>query len=189
MPPGKRTVKTRSGSPTAGEPEYLQVGVVRRPHGLGGELLLEIITDFPERLTSGKKVFVGAERQPCIIQSVRQHNAGLLIKLKGVDTPESARTLRNKDVYVSAANLPSLPRGTYYHHQLLGSEVVAEGGAVLGRLTEILQTGANDVYVVALEAGKELLLPALQGVILQIDLDRHTILVRVPEGLREGRDS
>src|SRR5690606_18859891 len=106
------------------------------------------------------------------------HPPFLILKFQGYDTPEAAAELRNNLVYVRADSLPPLPEGEYYHHQLVGLRVVAEDGQELGVLTEVLETGANDVYVVTDENGKEVLLPAIREVILGVDLAAKTMRVR-----------
>ena len=93
--------------------------------------------------------------------------------------------LRRQLVQIKAVAAAPLPPGTYYHHQLLGLPVVTEAGEALGALAEVLETGANDVYVVQGEGG-ELLLPAIRSVILSIDLAARQITVRVPDGLRDA---
>ena len=132
------------------------------PHGLRGDLVMQVMTDFPDRLKPGTEVFVGAGHRSCVIAGSRGHAEGLLIRFEGMDSPEKAGSLRNQPVYVRAANRPALPAGQYYHHQLLGSEVFDDQGVSLGRLNEILQTGANDVYVVVTHEQRELLLPAIE---------------------------
>jgi 16S rRNA processing protein RimM len=87
---------------------------------------------------------------------------------------------------VTSAGRPALQSGYHYHHQLLGSNVVDEHGHLVGRLIEILQTGANDVYVVEQAGGKEILLPAITSVILNVDVDQRLVHVRLPEAL--GQD-
>lgn len=94
-----------------------------------------------------------------------------------------AQQLTNLEVFAAVNELPALPEGHYYHHQLLGLAVY-EQDTLLGTLTEILETGANDVYVVVEPGGKELLLPVIPSVILQYDLHNKRIDVIVPEGLR-----
>jgi 16S rRNA processing protein RimM len=183
MTPRKTMSKANSGSPPSGEPEYLLVGKLRRPHGLRGDLVMEIVTDFPERLKPGTPVFIGEQHHSGKILDTRQHAHGLLIRFEGVDTPEKAGLLRNEGVYVSAANRPSLPEGTFYHHELLGLKVIDDQDVLLGHLNEILLTGANDVYVVQTPEGKELLLPVIDSVVLGIDVVARTIRVRVPSGL------
>jgi 16S rRNA processing protein RimM len=173
-----------SGSP-AGEPEYLVVGFLRRPHGVRGEIVMDVYTDFPERLKSGKRLYVGEEHVLLQLAAVRPHQNGLLVRFKGVDTPEAAGQFRNQWVYVKTSELPPLPRGQFYQHQLLGLQVEDEQGNRLGVLTEILETGANDVYVVVDEKGGELLLPAIPSVILDVQPEGGFLRVHLLDGLRE----
>ena len=170
------------GSPD-GEPVYLAVGFLRRAHGVRGEIIMDLHTDFPERLKSGRELWVGEERRPVELESARPHAKGMLVKFKGVESPEAAAQLRNQWIYVLAADVPSLPEGQLYQHELIGFDVVDENGEPLGRLVEILETGANDVYVIRNEAGKELLLPAIPSVILELDAPQRLIHVHVLEGL------
>jgi 16S rRNA processing protein RimM len=174
--------KKASGSPD-GEPVYLIVGFLRRPHGLRGEIIMDLHTDFPERLRSGRKIFVGEEHKPMTLASARTHAKGMLVKLKGVETPEEAGQFRNQWIYVKAADMPALPEGQIYQHELLGFKVVDESDNPLGELVEIIETGANDVYVVKDESGKEILLPAIPSVILNVDPDRRLMRVHLLEGL------
>ena len=175
----------KSGSPSKGEPVYLAVGLLRRPHGVHGEILMEVYTDFPERLEDGTTVFLGAKHKPATIRHIRHHNEGLLFSFEGVDTPESAGLLRKQLVYVKTATRPALPAGQYYHHQMIGMTVVDDSGNELGRLTEIIQTGANDVYVVLSGTGKELLLPSIKQVVLDVDVESNRMIVHLIPGLLE----
>jgi 16S rRNA processing protein RimM len=174
--------KKASGSPD-GEPVYLVVGFLRRPHGLRGEIIMDLHTDFPERLRSGRKLFVGAEHKPMALAGTRPHAKGMLVKLKGVETSEEAGQFRNQWVYVKAADVPTLPEGQIYQHELLGFNVIDENDNPLGELVEIIETGANDVYVVKDESGKEILLPAIPSVILNVDPVRRIMRVHLLEGL------
>ena len=174
--------KNAPGSPD-GEPVYLVVGFLRRAHGVHGEMIMDLHTDFPERLRSGRNLFVGEERKPMTLSGTRPHAKGMLVKLKGVETPEDAVPLRNQWVYVQTTDVPSLPKGKLYQHELFGFQVVDENGESLGELVEIIETGANDVYVVRNESGKEILLPAIPSVILELDSDRRLMRVHLLEGL------
>lgn len=174
--------KNAPGSPD-GEPVYLVVGFLRRAHGVHGELIMDLHTDFPERLRRGKKLFVGEDRRPMTLSGVRPHANGLLVQLRGVETPEEAGQFRNQWVYVKASEVPSLPEGKMYQHELLGFQVVDENENVLGELVEILETGANDVYVIKDANGRELLLPAIPSVILELDPGRRLMRVHLLEGL------
>lgn len=174
--------KKTSGSPT-GEPLYLSVGFLRRPHGVRGEIIMDLHTDFPERLRKGRKLFVGEDHKPMSLEAIRPHAQGVLIKFKTVDTPEDAGQLRNQWVYAAMKDLPPLPPGQHYQHELLGMNVVDENGNPLGVLSEIMETGANDVYVVKDDSGKELLLPNIPSVVLDLDFDRRIMKVHLLEGL------
>jgi len=170
------------GSPD-GEPEYLTVGFLRRPHGVQGEMVMDLHTDFPERMKSGRKLLVGEEYRPMTLAGARPHQKGMLVKFKGIETPEEAGRYRNQWVYIKASEAPKLPEGRVYQHELLGFRVVDEDGHPLGELVEILETGANNVYVVKDETGRELLLPAIPSVVLDIDAERRLMHVHVLEGL------
>jgi len=173
--------KNLSGSPV-GEPLYLSVGFLRRPHGLRGEIIMDLHTDFPGRMKRGRKLFVGDEYKPVTLENVRPHGNGMLVKIKGVDTSEDAGLYRNQWVYVQTKDVP-LPEGQHYIHELLGLKVVDENEVSLGELVEIIETGANDVYVVRDDSGKEILLPAIPSVILDLDTGRRLMRVHLLEGL------
>jgi 16S rRNA processing protein RimM len=178
-----RGTQQPAGSPQSGEPEFLVIGKLRAPHGLRGELLMDVITDFPERIRAGRQVYVGDDHRPLKVRSQRTALKGMLIGFQGFDTPEAAGELRNQFLYVSQADLPALPEGEYYHHQLIGLRVVRDDGQELGRLVEILDTSANDVYVVRPAEGPDTLLPAIDPVIVNIDLEQQTITVHLLPGM------
>jgi 16S rRNA processing protein RimM len=172
-----------AGSPVEGEPVFLVVGKLRRPHGLRGDILMEVITDFPDRLHPQVSVYVGDELRLCCIRSLRWHGTLMLIAFEEFNDRESVGVLRNQLVYVRADDRPPLPEGEYYHHQLLGFRVLGDDGQLIGRLTQILETGANDVYIVQPPDGREILLPAIEDVILDIDLVQGEIRVNLLPGL------
>jgi 16S rRNA processing protein RimM len=174
--------KKNSGSPN-GEPLYLSVGFLRRPHGVQGEIIMDLHTDFPERMKSGRKLFVGEEYKPMTLTNVRPHQLGLLVKFKGVETPEDAGMYRNQWVYIKAKDAPPLPDGKIYQYELIGFKVVDENDNPLGELVEILETGANDVYVVKDDSDKEILLPNIPSVILDLDTGARLMRVHLLDGL------
>ena len=174
--------KNAPGSPD-GEPVYLVVGFLRRAHGVRGEMIMDLHTDFPERFQSGRELVIGEDRRPMTLSSVRPHAKGMLVKFNGVETPEAAGQFRNQWVYVKATDVPDLPEGKLYQHELFGFHVIDENGDSLGELIEILETGANNVYVVRDDKGKELLLPAIPSVILELDEERRVMRVHLLEGL------
>jgi 16S rRNA processing protein RimM len=174
--------KNAPGSPD-GEPVYLVVGFLRRAHGVKGEMIMDLHTDFPERLQGGRQLLVGDGHHPLTLTGVRSHAKGVLVKFKGIETPEATVPFRNQWVYVRASDVPALPEGQIYQHELFGFKVVDENETSLGELVEIIETGANDVYVVRDESGKEILLPAIPSVILEIDSVRRLLRVHLLEGL------
>lgn len=170
-----------TGSLPTGEPVFLAVGLIRRPHGVKGEVVMDVLTDFPERLVVGRRVYLGEAHRPTRIRSVRPADRAVLIAFEGFEDRDQVLELRNTYLYVRSDELPPLPEGEYYHHQLLGLQVVDAQGQGLGILVEILETGANDVYVVRSESGEEILLPAIEGVILEVDLEGRRLVANPPE--------
>ena len=163
--------------------EFLAIGRVLRPHGVRGELLLASMTDFPKHLAELKLVYLGDPPQPHPLAGVHLHRHQLIIRLDDCHTREQADAFRNDLVQIEAQSAASLPPGMYYHHQLLGLAVYAETGEHLGELVDILETGANDVYVVRGPQG-ELLLPVIADVIRGVDLEAGRLTVHLLEGLR-----
>lgn len=177
----KHSEQEKTGSLPLGEPVFLVIGLLKRSHGLKGDVVMDIYTDFPERLSPGKTVFIGSEHRPLKIRNIRPSNKEVLIGFEGYQNPESTADLRNQLVYVAMTDVPTLPEGEYYHHQLMGLRVVDKAGQTIGILHEILETGANDVYVVITDEGNEILIPAVDEFILEISLERGEMRVSPPE--------
>ena len=177
--------KTKTGSP-AGEPLYLSVGFLRRPHGVHGEIIMDLHTDFPERMKKGRKIYVGDEHKPVTFENVRTHANGLLVKFKGVNTLDEASLYRNQWVFIKRQDAPALPEGQYYKHELLGLRVIDEHEELLGNLVEIIETGANDVYIVRDDSGREILVPAISSVILDLQPAHGFVRVHLLDGLVQG---
>lgn len=162
---------------------YLVVGRIGGPHGVRGEVRFKILTDFPERLVPGKQVYLGEERERRTIAGLRGSGEKSILELSGVTDMVQAGLLRNQFVYVHISEVPDLPEGEIYSHDLIGLEIRTEAGERLGSVREILYTGANDVLLVVDEAGVERLLPAIDEVLLEIDLAERTAIVRLIPGL------
>ena len=175
-----------SGSSFPGEPEFLVVGKLGKPHGLQGEIVMDVYTDFPERIKPGVVVYVGMQFQPLQITKVRSHSRGLLLCFKGYQSRDEVAELRNLLVQVRTADRPELPNGEYYHHQLLGLQVIDENRYEVRTYHSIIETGANDVYVVQNESGAELLIPAIDSVILDINLEDNQVMLHLLPGLIPG---
>ena len=182
----RKQADNHSGSSFPGEPEFLVVGKLGKPHGVHGEILMDVYTDFPERIKPGLVVYIGKQFQPLQIANVRSHARGLLLCFKDYQSRDEAAELRNLLVQVRTADRPELPQGDYYQHQLLGLQVVDESDTRLGCITAIIETGANDVYVVQNETGSEVLIPAIESVILEINLEEKQVRVHLLPGLIPG---
>ena len=163
--------------------EFLAVGRVLRPHGVRGELLLASLTDFPEHLSENKTVYLGEPPVPHPLTGVRIHRGQLIIRLADCHARDEADAYREQLVQIEAQSAAPLPPGLYYYHQLIGLAVYSEDGEHLGELVDVLETGANDVYVVKGPAG-ELLLPVIADVIRGVDLEAHRLTVHLLDGLR-----
>jgi len=161
----------------------LAVGRVLRPHGVRGELRVEILTDYPERLSSVHHVlYLGTEARPYTVERVRFHQGAALIKLAGCDDRNAADELRGQLLQIPMEEAAPLEEGEHYHFQIVGLEVVTDRGEPLGKVQEVLDTGANDVYVIQGPRG-EVLIPAIEGVVLQLDVQGRRMVVAIPPGL------
>jgi 16S rRNA processing protein RimM len=151
---------------------------------LKGELLVSLETDFPETLVKGTRLYLGNDYRPVTISGRRQHSEGMLLSLDEFPDKPSVESLHNLPLYRKVTDAPALPEGQYYQHQLLGLNVIEEDGQIVGTLSQILNTGANDVYVVRDDLGKEILLPAISDVILRVELASKQIIVHLLPGLK-----
>jgi len=179
--PGDQADNLNTGSRQTGEPVFIAVGKLRRSHGVRGEITMEVLTDFPERVRKNRVVLVGDEHLPLKLTSVRWKDQFMILAFEGYSDCDQVNVLRNQYVFVDARKLPPLPEGDYYFHQLIGMRVETEDGNQLGELGEILETGANDVFVVRKPETADLLLPVIDDVILTVDLEKGIITVRLQE--------
>lgn len=173
----------QAGSDQNPEPAYALIGQFRRTHGLKGEISFAQSLPRGKPVKAGRILYVGTQKQPVTVEAVRPKPPLWLVKLSGVDDPESAQRLVNEDVFLPVKDLPRLSKGEYYEHELVGLEVFEEE-TLLGKLTEVLLTGANDVYVIQQPDETELLIPAIPDVILQVDVANGRMQVRLLPGLR-----
>ena len=167
-----------TGSPQASEPVFLLVGQLRSAHGVHGEITMEVLTDFPERLRPNRTVYAGDLHKPLRIERTRWKDKLMIVSFQGITDRDAVLAYRNQLLYIRTEEIPELPDGDYYYHQLIGLKVVDEAGQSVGILTEILETGANDVFVVKPETGPEVLLPAIEAVILTVNLEKQEITVK-----------
>jgi 16S rRNA processing protein RimM len=130
-------------------------------------------------------IFLGKRRRQERLRSIQRHGDHVRIHIEGCDDRAQAEAYRGDEVQVRLGDAPPLPEGRYYHWQILGLRVVSEQGETVGRIRQILETGANDVYVVDLDGGDEILLPAITSVVHSVDLEQGVMNVRLLPGLVE----
>lgn len=174
-------LSTNTGSPQVGGPVYLAIGKLQRTHGVKGELVLDVLTDFPQRIKVGRQVFIGNQHKEYVIASVRPNGNTLLVGFEGLIDCDQASIVRNQLVYIRTEDAQVLPEGEFYHHEIEGMSVFDETGKLIGLISEVLITGANDVYVVASDSGDEILIPAIKSVVISIDRKERKMVVRLPE--------
>ena len=165
--------------------KYLELGQIVNVKGLKGEVKVNSFTDDNTKFERIPKVFL--KRKESLteyeIEKVGYHKNQVIIKFKNVNTVEEAETLRNSYIVVDREIFGELPEGVYYIADLIGLDVFTESNEYLGKVDDIFSTGSNDVYVVKDELGKQKLLPGIDEVIKQIDLESGKIIVNLIEGL------
>jgi len=174
--------------PSPQEPQYLLIGEILRPHGVIGEVRMKVITHYPERLPQLKVVYLtpsmdSSEIAPYTIERMRMHQGYALMKFKGIDDRDQADKLRQLVVMVAIGDAIPLDDGEVYLYQLVGLTVQTETGETLGKLTEVLETGANDVYIVDSPKYGEVLIPATHETIRSTDISTGIMTVTLPDGL------
>mgnify|MGYP000224076946 CR=1 FL=1 len=168
--------------------QYITIGKIVNTQGHKGEVRVMPLTDFPERFAGMREVLVEREgrRRSYVIEQVYRHKKFIIIKFAGVNDMSAAAALKGAALVVARNELVDLPEDTYYIFEIVGLRVYTAEGRYLGRVSDVLQTGANDVYVVE-GAGRRrpLLIPALKQVVRSIDAAGGKMIVRLPEGLEE----
>jgi 16S rRNA processing protein RimM len=162
--------------------DYLVVGEILRPHGVRGELRMRVLTDYPERLGTLETLYVGPDHNPHRVLGSRGHRETVLLRLEGVPDRETAERYRGLLVHVAIEDAVPLEDGEHYLFELVGLTVVTEEGRELGQLVDVLETGANDVYVVKGPSG-EVLLPAIPDVVREVDVQGGQMTVHLLDGL------
>lgn len=170
---------------TPASDETLLIGEIVAPFGTRGQVKLKAVTDQIEHLRRRvRTVYVGAQRQPYTLKHVIAHKPGLLVlTLSGVSTRDEAENLRGSEVAILESEAAPLGEDEYFIHQLYGLEVVDEAGAPIGTVREVLETGANDVLVVAREGQPDALIPVIHDVVQEFDFPQKRVVIRPIAGL------
>lgn len=174
--------------PGQGDAMYVSIGQIVNTHGISGEVKVKVFSDSISRFEGMGQVYSvsgadGEDRRILTITGLRYQNDMVLLKFQEIETMTEAEKFKNSFLQVPESDLPSLPDGRYYIYQLEGI-AVWEKDVCYGRLTEVMQPGGNDVYVVS-DGEREILIPALKTVIKSVDLVNNRMEVELPAGLLE----
>lgn len=167
--------------------DLLQVGVITTTHGVRGEVKVFPTTDDPARFKKLKKVIldIGKEKLDLEVAGVKFFKNMVILKFKGLDNINDVEKYRQKSLYVTRENAVKLRKNEYFIADLIGLSVTSDEGEELGEIADVLQTGANDVYVIKTPEGEEILLPAIKDCVKAVDVEAGTIEVHLLPGLRD----
>ena len=163
--------------------QFLEIGKIVAIQALKGEVRAEPWCDSPEFMCEFDTLYFDGGKTPVEIEHSRVHKNVVVMKIKGVDTPEDAQLLRGKILFMDRNDV-ELDEGCYFVQDLIGLEVVGEDGKVYGKLTQVSPTGANDVYHIK-NGEKEYLIPAIPDVVLETDIENGKMVIFPMEGLFE----
>lgn len=161
--------------------EKIGIGMIVKAVGLKGEVKVYGYSGSKESFSGLERVFAGEDEY--VVESVRFLRENVILKLSGISDRTAAEGLKGREIFISDTMLPKLPEGTYYIRDLIGFSVIQETGAILGRLGDVIQGSAQDLYEVEMENGKKALIPAVEEFILAIDTGNKSITVKLIEGL------
>lgn len=165
----------------------LEIGKIVNTHGVRGEIKVVPWTDDPLFFDDLEWVYVknGAALDKKNIEFVKYQKNNVILKLKGIETVNDAERLKNRILVTDREVIGPLPQDTYFICDLIGLEVKTEDDEMLGTIDDVMSTGSNDVYIVKDKMNRELLIPALKEVVLEVNLNDEYVIVKLPEGLRE----
>ena len=165
----------------------LKVGKIVNTHSLKGEVKVISSTDFEEeRFKKGSKLLITRGNQlirEVVVESYRNHKNFLLVKFEEIDSVEEAEKLKNLQIKIDSTEVGKLEENEFYFHEIIGCQVFDENDKNLGEIIDILTPGANDVWVIKGENGKEILIPYIEDVVKQIDITNKKVNIEVMEGL------
>ena len=164
--------------------DLVTIGKCVKPHGLAGEIGVKAITDFPERFEQTEIVFAHQQKDPVRrleIDSVRNHSGGFLIKFRGIDTINQADALRGFFLSVSQDELVELEDDEYWHWQLEGLQAFDPTGRELGKLKEVIESPAHDLYLIETLDGRTHLVPAVHEYVPEISIEENRVVVILPD--------
>jgi 16S rRNA processing protein RimM len=169
--------------------DFFQIGIITSTHGVNGEVKVFPTTDDARRFKRLKEVFVdnGKERVTLEIEGVKFFKQLVILKFKGIDSLNEVEKYRKSTLLVARENAVRLGRNEYFIADLMGLKVLDEDESEIGVLRDVMETGANDVYVIDLHDGRELLLPAIRQCVLAVDVEAGYIKIHILDGLLDEK--
>lgn len=165
--------------------EYFEIGQIVNTFGIKGEVKVNPFTDDIEQFERLKSILVEKNKKllEVEIENVRNQKHLVILKLKNIEDMNTAEKYKGCYIKIHRKDARKLPDGTYFIADIIGSEVITDDGQKLGKVDDIYNTGSNDIYVVKDELGKQILLPGIKDVILDIDIEKQVVTVHLLEGL------
>ncbi|KNF08786.1 ribosome maturation factor RimM [Gottschalkia purinilytica] len=161
---------------------YIQVGKIVNTHGVKGDIKILPLTDDMTRFEKLKSVFVGEEKLEIEISKVWYNKGFVMLRFKGYDDINKVIKFKDLLLYIDKKDAVDLPKDSYFIYEIIGIKVYTSEGEYLGEIKDVLQPGANDVYVVK-EGSNEYLIPAIKDVVKSIDIDEKKMIIELLEGL------
>lgn len=165
--------------------QLLQVGVISSTHGVRGEVKVFPTTDDVKRFKKLKKVILdtGKEQLPLEIEGVKFFKQFVILKFRGIDNINDIEKYKGKRLLVDREHAVKLKKDEYFIADMIGTDVFTEDGELFGALKDVMETGANDVYIIEMSDGKEVLVPAIKQCILDVDIENRKMVIHLLEGL------
>ena len=165
--------------------QLLQVGVISSTHGVRGEVKVFPTTDDVKRFKKLKKVILdtGKEQLPWEIEGVKFFKQFVILKFRGIDNINDIEKYKGKSLLVDREHAVKLKKDEYFIADMIGMDVFTEDGELFGALKDVMETGANDVYIIEMSDGKEVLVPAIKQCILDVDIENRKMVIHLLEGL------
>ncbi len=170
--------------------DFREMGRIVATHGVQGEMKVALETDDPERLLRLKSVLIGEDERSVSVFDIlsagtqtSKHGVTIILRVSGVSDQDQANKMRGKRIFVPQKDLPPLEPDEYYLSDLIGLEAISEDGARLGRVKDVLELPAQNVIVLDMEDGREVMVPAIPEFLTEIDFDNSVVSIAVIEGL------
>ncbi|GAC1404100.1 MAG: ribosome maturation factor RimM [Chloroflexota bacterium] len=166
----------RDGIAAGDVDEWMVIGVIAGAFGIRGEMKIDLLTDFPERFDGLRTVYIGPQREKKPVRSTRRHRGRVLLALEGIDSPEAIPEVRGLQICVPRTEAVELPEGHFFLQDAIGVEVRLPDSTLVGIVSDVFQTGGNEVFVVK-RGGESVLVPSVADAVLELDLNLRSMKI------------